>query len=386
MYQHIDVPQPKWDAKQQKWILSIMIEGRRKQFVSRKPKLPGKQECRARCIEWIESGMLDIENLSVARVFELFLEDYQKKHGENEQVRHLISIGKHYILPALGARKCSRVTLSDWQDIINNARPIPRTRADGSTYYQCKTLSKKYLKNIKGVISSFISWAAPRRYMEYIPTSQLYIPTGAPTVGKDILQISDIEKLFTEPTGLWYERALMLEVLSGLRPGEIIALQKNDYNPVTGALTIRRAINARGKITPGKNANAHRVIELAPEVRHILEEQLEETEYLDSEWIFCNQIGAAANQRDVYRCWKRIVARKGLPEKTTPYSLRHTFYTHTEAYLPDRVIKSIFGHSSSTDGHGIYGNHSINEEAHEAAERLSITPLYQATQKNKKAE
>lgn len=380
-----NIPQPKWDKKNKKWILSIMIEGRRKQFSSSVPGMPGKRECRDRCHEWLESGLTD-GNMKVSKAYELFLEDYRRKHGQNEQVRHLVSYGKNYIIPAIGSKMCSKVTLKDLQDIINDAKPIPRTRADGSTYTECDTLSKKYLKNIKGALSSFVSWAAPRHYMEYIPMSQIYIPADAPTVGKDILQLSDIEKLFSEPTGLWYERALMFEVLTGMRPGEILGLQKDDYDAKTGTITIRRAINDRRKITPGKNTNARRVIELSPEVKRIIDEQIEYTDYLDSEWIFCNMIGLNAYQSDLRKCWKSIIKRKGLPENTTPYSLRHTFYTHTEAYLPDRVIKSIFGHSAATDGHGIYGNHIIDEEAHEAAQRLSVTPLYKATQKKEKAE
>lgn len=48
MYQYRNIPQPKWDKKNQKWILSIMIDGKRKQFVSRTPGMPGKRDCRDR--------------------------------------------------------------------------------------------------------------------------------------------------------------------------------------------------------------------------------------------------------------------------------------------------------------------------------------------------
>jgi len=353
-----------------------MINGKRKQFVSRTPKMPGKKECRERCIEWVENG-IESHNLSVEKIYYLFLDDYKKSHGENEQLRHLIGIGNNYIIPAIGRKKAYNVTLTDLQSIINNA--VPK-----AGHKEC--LSRKYLKDIKGAISSFISWAAPRHYIEYIPMSQIYIPADAPTIGKDILQISDIEKWFSHPTGLWYERALMLEVLTGMRPGEILGLQKDDYDPLTGTITINRSVNARGKITPGKNDNARRVIGLPEEVITIIDQQLECTEYLDSEWIFCSRIGSMARQADMLRCCKLIATKCGISNRISPYSLRHTFYTHTEAYLPDRVIKAVFGHSAKTDGHSIYGSHRVDGEAHEAARRLSVTPLYKAAKKNEKAE
>ncbi len=385
MYQHHNIPQPKWDAKNKKWILSIMIKGRRKQFTSSLKGMPGKRICREKAAEWIESGCVNTSNSTISSAFNTYVKEYRARFGDNEQLVNIESVGRVFILPAIGNYKCSRITLDDWQDIINNAKPTVFVRKDGTTYQRTKKLSKKYLNNIRGVIMTFCKWAVPRHYFKDYPNG-LYIPSGAPTKGKEILQLSDIEKLFKNPTGLWYERALMIEVLTGWRPGEVLGLQKSDYDPETGLVVINRSVNARGMITPGKNKNAHRAMELTPEVKRILEEQIAETEYLDSEWIFCNQIGCKARQEAVRRCWRAIVKRKGLPDNTSPYSLRHTFYTHTEAYLPDRVIKSVFGHSEKTDGHSIYGSHVISEEAHEAAQKLSITPIYQTAFNKKKAE
>ena len=99
---------------------------------------------------------------------------------------------------------------------------------------------------------------------------------------------------------------------------------------------------------------------------------------LQSEWIFCNPIGAPATQEAFGECWKLICEKVGINPNTTPYSLRHSFYTHTEAYLPERMVKMIFGHSEKTDGHSIYGAHEIVGELQDAAERLSVTPIYKA--------
>lgn len=383
MYQHYDIPQPKWDKKNKKWVLSIMIEGKRKQFVSRTPGMPGKRTCRDNCIEWLNNGCQLQKTDLFSQVFNLFVKDYIRKNGENEQLRHIMSIERNYLLPALGKRKVSTITLEDWQNIINNAEPIKIKCKDGSSFQRCNKLSKKYLKTIRSVITLFINWASPRKYMDYIQASQLYIPADAPTVGKTILQLKDIEKIFQEPTGLWYERAMMLEILTGMRPGEVLGLQRDDYDPISGVLYIRRSVNARGKITSGKNANARRTIGLAAEAKALLDTQLNETAHLNSEWIFCNKIGLVAHEEDYRRCLKRLIKIHGLPDTITPYSLRHTFFTHTEAYLPDRIIKSIFGHSEKTDGHSIYGIHAIDNEAQEAAKRLSITPLYKTVLEKK---
>lgn len=83
------------------------------------------------------------------------------------------------------------------------------------------------------------------------------------------------------------------------------------------------------------------------------------------------------SQLALNKCWKRICEHHGIAEGTTPYSLRHTFYTHTESFIPDRMIKMIFGHGERTDSHALYGNHSIDGELKEFADKLEITPIYQ---------
>lgn len=386
MYQHYDIPQPKWDKKHNKWVLSIMIDGKRKQFVSRKKGMPGKRACREKAAEWFENGSSGNGNTKLEKAYNAFLQNYQKRYGENEQILQLKSLGRLYIIPKLGQKQCSRITIEDWQSVISEAKPIPKHRKDGTEYYHRDSLSKKYLTNIRGCIISFCKWGLPRGYVKFNPSDQIYIPASAPVVGKNILQLSDIEKIFQHPTRLWYERALMFEILTGLRPGEILGLQREDYDSKTGVIAINRSINARGIITPGKNRNAHRAIALTDEVKDIIEEQLKETAYLDSEWIFCSKSGTAASQDSLRDTLKLIVKNHGLPDNITPYSLRHTFYSHTEAYLPDRIIKSIFGHSEKTDGHSIYGAHMLDGEAREAAKRLAVTPLYQIANKKENAE
>lgn len=386
MYQHRDIPQPKWDAKNKKWVLSIMIDGKRKQFVSRTPKMPGKRECRERCQEWIENGANENGNKKLSLAYEQFIQDYHKRYGDNEQIRQLKSLGKLYIIPKLGNKRCENITIDDWQSVLSEAKPIPKLRKDGSEYDHRDHLSKKYLTNIRGCIVSFCKWGLPRGYVKFNPSDQIYIPKSAPTIGKGILQLSDIEKVFQHPLGLWYERAVMLEILTGLRPGEVLGLQRQDYDKKSGTITIQRSINTRGIVTSGKNKNAHRMLALTDEVRSIIEEQLKETDYLDSEWIFCGKIGTMPSQESLRDTVKIMVRKHDLPDDITPYSLRHTFYSHTEAYLPDRIIKTIFGHSEKTDGHSIYGAHSIDGEAQEAARRLSVTPLYKIANRKENAE
>lgn len=365
MYKQL--PQPKWNGE--KWVLSVMIDRKRKQFTSNIPRTQGKREVIDRALAWLEQQDGDRSHMFFSEAWANFMTDYLKRNGENEQSHQLTKIGSIFLVPALGGIRCEKLTIETLQRVINDARPQKRKG----------TLSRKYLSNIKGCIVQFCRWAFPRGYIKIDVSSQLYVPKGTEPAEKTILQLDEIEKVFARPTGLWYERGLMLEILTGLRPSEILGLQRTDYD--NGILTVRRGLNDRGEVTKGKNRNARRMINCPLEVRDLISAQMDATRDLHSVWLFPNQIGDKPSQQVYRRTWKKICEIHGLPASSTPYCLRHTFYTHTESYIPDRLIKMVFGHSSATDGHNLYGNHLIDGELVEARNRLEVTPLYKTVAK-----
>lgn len=375
MYKNI--PSPKWNKKEGRWVLQIMHKGNRKVFTCRTPKTAGRHVCIEKAAAWLASFETDNYNVKFSDAWERFITDYEKRHGAIEQLRKYKTLGRLYLLPALGPLPVGSVTIENYQNVINTAKPQPRRGKNGEMYYLTDHLSKKYLKSIKDTIQAFNSWARPRKYTDLELGQELYVPSDAPTRGREILQLDDIQKIFKNPTGLWYERALWFEILTGCRPGEVLGLQVSDYDKTTGIITICRSINWRGEITPGKNKNARRQLALPPVLRDLVNEQIKTVcQKLKTNWLFCNPIGAPGRQEMLGDCWRRICSKLNINPKTTPYSLRHTFYSHTEAYMPERLIKMVFGHSEKTDGHSIYGDHVINGELQEAADRLAVTPIY----------
>lgn len=363
IYQEIN---PKWNPKRNQWSVSLMREGKRRQFTSTVPKSVGKNIVRQKALKWLEEGDTNSDVLLNA-AYERFLKDYELKNGGNTQLTRLKSVGEHHILPRYGNRRTGSISLEEWQAIITDAKPIRK---------RTTPLSKKYLKNIRETILLFMNWATPRKYMDENFGKELFVPRNAPVIGKEILQLNELASWFSHPTGFWFERALMFEVLTGLRPSEVIGIQRKDFDPESGILTINRAINVQGQITSGKNENARRKMQLVGEVREIFEEQVRETARLRSEWVFCSPFGDMPNQRGLYRCMRRIDERFGFDPKITPYCLRHTFFTHVEGYLPQRAIKTIFGHSDATESHALYGTHEIDGELKQISSQLKVTPLY----------
>lgn len=364
MYHSIN---PYWTGK--KWFVDIQKDGVRKAFSCSIPRSEGKKIVRQKALAWLEGG--DTENgLPFSVVFSRFLEYYKERNGENTSYKRFICFGKNHILPKLGNLPVGKITLDQYQACISQAKPAAKN---------IKTLSKKSLGAIRETLAAFMKWAKPRHYITEDFSTELYIPKSAQIVGKNILQIEHIKRWFAEPTGLWYEPALMFQLLVGFRPGEVLGLQISDYNPETHVLTINRALNTEGQITPGKNKNAHRQILATGKARAILEERIAKAAELRSPWIFCGKFGQRPSPQKYYQTFKKIAEAQNMPQ-VSPYCLRHTFYTLVEGYLPQRAIKTIFGHSDTTDSAALYGQHMVDGELFGISEQLKVTPLYMAAQ------
>lgn len=365
MYRSIN---PTWYPNQKLWRVSIQKDGIRKTFSSSVPRSEGKKIVRQKALEWLDSGDSQ-RDLPFSEVFPRFLEFYIEKCGNNSSYRRYVSVSKNHIMPRIGKLPVGKITLDQWQACISQAKSS-----------QVDELSKRSLGCIRETLAAFMKWAKPRKYIDEDFSSELYIPKSAEIKGKDILQIADIQRWFSDPTGLWYERALMFQLLVGWRPGEVLGLKPSDFNQDTHIITINRAINHRREITPGKNKNAHRSVCLSGLALDLVEEQLRVSEELESEWLFCGKFGQKPSPEKYYQTMKKIVELRQLPP-VSPYCLRHTFFTLVEGYLPSRAMKAIFGHSEATDSHALYGDHMVDGELVGIANRLKVTPLYQIERK-----
>ena len=212
---------------------------------------------------------------------------------------------------------------------------------------------------------AFLKWARRNRYTT-LTGEDLEISKAAQKGQKRILQPKDVLILFNVDTTILrknkavedYINAYRLEVLTGLRPGEINGLAWGDWHG--DRLELRRAINCYGETTTGKNDNARRVVYLSSLARQVLEDQYRITGPKGS--VFC-----ISNLQHYHSRWKRYCKVNGLPD-IAPYEIRHTFVSISDA-LPEAQMKKLVGHSQSMDTYGVYG-HEVQGEGEEISRNL----------------
>ena len=344
---------PRWDGS--RWRIQVRHEGKRLSFSSSVPGAKGRRECQKKFDEWYygeASGEKTVERVAME-----YLEDVKARCGADspsyEQYECYIRL---YIAPRCGSKKICKMTLRDWQNVINEATG------------EKKALSEKTLRNLRGIIMGIVKFG----YQDYqceLPRGDLYIPKGRSKKEKEFLEKDDIRRLL-EPSHLWYHPLFCFMVLTGLRPGEALGLQISDISH--NRVTIRRAVNARGHITDGKNKNARRMVPIGELASSILRNTIKRNEEynLQTEWIFCSPDGSQGKQNGMRKHWNKLKEERDLPGSA--YSLRHTFITMMKNVLPEQAIKDIVGHSVSMDTFGTYG-HILDGEDREVAKVIDLT-------------
>ena len=343
-----------WDDSRSRWCCRVMCDGKRKAFYSSTPGRKGKREAERKADEWIESGAVSTA-ARIGKLWAEFIEHERKMRGEhNATYLQRAKLGRLYILPEVEYIKLIDMRPIDWQACITE--PFARSSANG------KPLSAKTLKNIRGALTAFKSYCEDLAIM--IPSMRnLRIPDAAPVGERKILQPKDITLLFSDPLptaagkdrNVHYLHLWRFQVLTGLRPGEALALKHEDIAP-DGMCSIRRSVNVEGIITDGKNRNAQRTFMLPSRARAVLEDQ---AEYLRksgiiSPYVFPAPDGSIATQLRVYKNWHRFCEIQGI-SKCSLYELRHTMVSMA-ADVPDALLKPMVGHSRNMDTRGTYGH------------------------------
>lgn len=127
----------------------------------------------------------------------------------------------------------------------------------------------------------------------------------------------------------FYELAL-LELATGMRRGEICALQWDDLNSKTGELHIcRQAIHVAGqlRISKPKTKSSDRTVILPPAVLNVL---MEYRQTVDSPWVFPSPVkeGHPLDPQSVYRKLKKVLERAQC-KSIRFHDLRHPYVKHT---------------------------------------------------------
>ena len=338
----------RWTGKH--WRIDVQSNGRRRSFYSAKPGRTGQREANAKADAWLDDG-INPRGERINTLYPHWFATMQETTSAGN-CRNIASRWKIWILPLIGNKRITSLTEQDVQEVVNKAYAAGK--------------SKKTLKSLCADMRAFFKYCRLCKLSTFNPEA-LRIPAGARYKGKQVLQPADLVKLFNIDTTTYnrrtvpdeYINAYRFQVLTGLRPGEVIGLTWADIHGDT--VHICRSVNIKGEQTRGKNENAVRSFTVSALARRVLNAQQAETDSTGS-------VFQITNEPHYYRRWKVYCAVNGLTPCSL-YELRHTFVSVVKT-LPAGEVKGLVGHSEDMDTFGVYA-HTLAGDAENTARAVN---------------
>ena len=250
-----------------------------------------------------------------------------------------------YLHPRLGNIPLNKVTINDVQQMctwmMTEARMDQKNGDSG--------LSDSQVRNCYSLCDRVLKKAVAEKLIARNPTKGCKLPPNRPNEMK-VLSREDMQKVLIQAKEENYYELFLLEFATGLRLGELMALQWDDVDLVTGELRINKQVNLVGSklvISEPKTKAAVRTLILPPSVRKVLAEYKTR---VNSRWLFPSPkkedlpiIPSAVSRR-----LHTLLEHAGC-EQVRFHDLRHTFATHALASGVDaKTLSGILGHTNAS--------------------------------------
>ena len=271
-----------------------------------------------------------------------------------------------YLHPRLGSIPLNKVTTSDIQQMctwmMTEARVDQKNGDSG--------LSDSQVRNCYSLCDRVLEKAVAEKLIVRNPAKGCKLPPNRPNEMK-VLSREDMQKVLIQAKEENYYELFLLEFATGLRLGELMALQWDDVDLVTGELRINKQVNLVGSklvISEPKTKAAVRTLILPPSVRKVLAEYKTR---VNSRWLFPSPkkedlpiIPSAVSRR-----LHTLLEHAGC-EQVRFHDLRHTFATNALAHGMDiKTLSTILGHVSSATTLNTY-SHVTDEMRQRAAVKI----------------
>ena len=278
---------------------------------------------------------------------DLWLEDYAKLKVRPSTYKTYQGFIKHHVTPNIGSIPLLKLTTMDLQKmykkLLESGR-VDRTEAKDKP----KGLSTKTVRNIHQMVSSALRFAMEQKLIPENPATRCALPKVERKEMKT-LPMEQLNAFFDEAKRTGVFELYYIDLLTGLRRGELLGLKWDDIDFKNGILHVRRQVmRQEGKMVeaPLKTKNSYRSIAIPADAVEVLKIQRDKIGN-GSEYVFPSPTGDPMSSDSVLHMLQRVLKRAGL-ERIRFHDLRHTFATLALQNGVDvKTVSGMLGHYSA---------------------------------------
>lgn len=278
--------------------------------------------------------------------YEIWINTFCKNVIKDYTVQGYAQRFRIYILPELGKLKLSEISTVICQQFLINLYNDGRERGRSK---KGNGLSYGTVKGIQRTLSVCMQKAVDEELINKNPCSKVKLPNAEKPEMKT-LKKEELTAFLEETKRSGCYEFYYLELTTGMRLGEICALEWNDLSLENKTITVNKAvqkIKGEVKINTPKTKSSIRTIKLCDECIRLLSE-LKANQIPKSKYIFPSSVtGEIRDTSAVTRRLHRIQDRAGVP-RIRFHDLRHSFATLSlEQGMDIKTVSHMLGHTDA---------------------------------------
>jgi len=293
----------------------------------------------------------EIMQITFSEFAEMWLRNYATVQVKPSTLKNYRSMMHSSLIPFFGDVPLSAIRTADVQQYVAERLA---TGVTGATV-------QKALIMLKGMLKQAVQWD----YLHANPAQPVKAPRREHRE-MDSLTPAEIPAFLNAFEPEW-RPLFFTAIFTGMRLGELLALQWSDIDWRSGTIRVRRSV-WNGQFQEPKTRNAVRTIGMSPRLSTVLMEHKLDTPWSSHDLVFCTASGDFIDQANMrHRVFEPALRAAGI-RKMRIHDLRHTFASLLINQGENlKYVQQQLGHASITTTVDRYGH--LMPDAHVGASR-----------------
>ena len=278
---------------------------------------------------------------------------------------------ENHIIPGIGSIPLDKLTTIQIQRFYNNLQKTGRVQRKNFPELKDKSLSPRVVRGVHTLLHNCLEQAVAEHLLLANPAQGCKLPQ---------LEKREMKILPQEKIGLYLAEAekrgllaaFYLELTTGLRRGELLALQWTDLDVESKTLSVTKQVNRiNGElvVSPPKTRNSIRTLALPQQAVDLL--IAEHKKHPRNPYLFPSPKTGTMYDPDAFRRTHDKILKAIGTEHIRFHDLRHTFSTLAiQSGIDPKTVAEILGHASAEFSLDVY-THVTAGMKKEAAQKIS---------------